>query len=66
MPDGRAYIVMEYVAVKTLKQLVEERGALDPAESGEDHVMAAEGMMLRIAWGSCHRDLKPEKHHDLG
>ena len=60
MPDDRAYIVMEYVAGRTLKQLVEERGALDPAEAAKITLMAAEGIDAAHRLGIVHRDLKPE------
>jgi hypothetical protein len=46
MADRRAYIVMEYVAGKTLRKLVEERGAIDRS-SREDHTMALRGSMPR-------------------
>ena len=60
MPDGRAYIVMEYVAGHTLKELVEERGALEPAEAAKITLMAAEGIDAAHRLGIVHRDLKPE------
>ncbi len=60
MPDDRAYIVMEYVAGRTLKQLIEERGALDPVEAAKITLMAAEGIDAAHRLGIVHRDLKPE------
>jgi len=60
MADERAYIVMEYVAGKTLRKLVEERGALDPVEAAKITLMAAEGIDAAHRLGIVHRDLKPE------
>ena len=60
MADERAYIVMEYVAGKTLRKLVEERGAIDPVEAAKITLMAAEGIDAAHRLGIVHRDLKPE------
>ena len=60
MADDRAYIVMEYVAGKTLRQLVEERGPLDPTDAAKIISMAAEGIDAAHRLGIVHRDLKPE------
>ena len=60
MADDRAYIVMEYVAGKTLRQVVEERGALDPVDAAKIILMAAEGIDAAHRLGIVHRDLKPE------
>ncbi len=60
MPDDRAYIVMEYVAGKTLRHVVESRGALDPLDAAKVMVMAAEGIDAAHRLGIVHRDLKPE------
>lgn len=60
MADDRAYIVMEYVAGRTLATLVEERGALDPIEAAKIIMMAAEGIDAAHRLGIVHRDLKPE------
>ena len=60
MPDGRAYIIMEYVAGRTLKQLIDDRGALEPIEAARIIGMTAEGMDAAHRLGIVHRDLKPE------
>jgi serine/threonine protein kinase len=60
MADDRAYIVMEYVAGKTLATLIEERGALAPIEAARIIMMAAEGIDAAHRLGIVHRDLKPE------
>ncbi len=60
LPDDRAYIVMEYVAGKTLRKLSEERGPLPPADVARIIVMAAEGIDAAHRLGIVHRDLKPE------
>lgn len=60
MPDDRAYIVMEYVAGKTLRQVVEARGPLDPLDAAKIMIMAAEGIDAAHRLGIVHRDLKPE------
>jgi eukaryotic-like serine/threonine-protein kinase len=60
MADDRAYIVMEYVAGKTLAKLIEERGALDPLDAAKIIMMAAEGIDAAHRLGIVHRDLKPE------
>jgi len=60
MADDRAYIVMEYVAGKTLRHVVEARGPLDPLDAAKIMVMAAEGIDAAHRLGIVHRDLKPE------
>ncbi len=60
MVDDRAYIIMEYVAGRTLKHLIEERGAVDPVEAAKITLMAAEGIDAAHRLGIVHRDLKPE------
>src|SRR5215469_16570435 len=53
--DGRLhYIAMEYVAGRTLRQLLNERGRLDPREALD--IMT--GVLAGLA--AAHRDVKPE------
>jgi beta-lactam-binding protein with PASTA domain/predicted Ser/Thr protein kinase len=57
--NGTYYIAMEYVAGRSLKSIVRERGALDPATAIDIVVQ-----ILRATWfahkrGVIHRDLKP-------
>jgi beta-lactam-binding protein with PASTA domain/tRNA A-37 threonylcarbamoyl transferase component Bud32 len=57
---GQQYIVMEYVAGPTLKQVIQQRGALPLAEVldlGSQVCAAAEAAHRR---GMVHRDLKPQ------
>ncbi|GAB3441574.1 Stk1 family PASTA domain-containing Ser/Thr kinase [Phycicoccus ginsengisoli] len=53
------YIVMEYVEGQTLRQLLEERSPLDPAEAAR----ITEGVLDALAYshrmGIVHRDIKP-------
>ena len=60
MTDGRAYLIMEYVSGRTLKQTLEERGPLPPAEAAHITSMVAEGLDAAHRLGIVHRDLKPE------
>ena len=60
MTDGRAYLVMEYVSGRTLKQTLEERGLLPPIEVAHITSMVAEGLDAAHRLGIVHRDLKPE------
>src|SRR3954454_19981193 len=57
---GHVFLVMEYVAGSTLRQVLRERGRLSPAEAVAvmDHVLAALG--AAHAAGLVHRDVKPE------
>lgn len=59
LPDGRHYVVMEYLAGRALDDLISRRGALPPVEGLEllDEVLAALGAGHEA--GIIHRDLKP-------
>jgi beta-lactam-binding protein with PASTA domain/tRNA A-37 threonylcarbamoyl transferase component Bud32 len=58
--DGLVFLVMEYVAGVTLRDIIRARGRLSPAEALAvmDHVLAALG--AAHAAGLVHRDIKPE------
>ena len=58
--DGHVFLVMEYVAGVTLRDIIRARGRLAPAEALAvmDHVLAALG--AAHAAGLVHRDVKPE------
>ena len=58
--DDVAYLVMEHVGGPSLRQVLRERGALEPAEAAEvlDGVLAA--LSVAHAAGLVHRDVKPE------
>jgi serine/threonine-protein kinase len=60
LPDQRAYIVMEFVDGRTLKQMIDSRGKLDPPEVAKITSMIAEGIDAAHRLGIVHRDLKPE------
>src|SRR3954466_2460031 len=58
--DGHVFLVMEYVAGATLRDVLRDRGRLPAAEAVAvmDHVLAALG--AAHAAGLVHRDVKPE------
>ena len=60
MNDGRAYLVMEYVGGRTLKQVVSDRGPMDASEVSRIVTMVAEGLDAAHRLGIIHRDLKPD------
>jgi beta-lactam-binding protein with PASTA domain len=57
--NGTYYIAMEYVAGRTLKALVREQGALDPAAAIEIVVQILRAARFAHRRGVIHRDLKP-------
>jgi eukaryotic-like serine/threonine-protein kinase len=57
--NGTYYIAMEYVAGRTLKALVREQGALDPATAIEIVVQILRAARFAHRRGVIHRDLKP-------
>ena len=58
--DGHVFLVMEYVAGATLRDVLRARGRLTPAEAVAvmDHVLSALGAAHTA--GLVHRDVKPE------
>ncbi len=58
--EGAPYLVMEYVRGRTLRDVVDDRGRLDPAESLAiiEQVLAALAVAHRT--GLVHRDVRPE------
>ncbi|MEO7361894.1 MAG: serine/threonine-protein kinase [Gemmatimonadaceae bacterium] len=60
MTDGRAFLVMEYVGGRTLKQVVADRGTLDVGDVSVIITMVAEGLDAAHRLGIIHRDLKPD------
>jgi eukaryotic-like serine/threonine-protein kinase len=59
--DGRLhYIAMEYVAGRTLRQLLTERGRLGPREALDIMTGVLTGLAAAHQAGLAHRDVKPE------
>jgi serine/threonine-protein kinase len=58
--DGASYIAMEYVAGRTLKQLVREDGPLDPARAADLTVQILRAARFAHRRGVIHRDFKPQ------
>ncbi len=57
--NGTYYIAMEYVAGRSLKAIVREQGALDPAGAIEIVVQILRAARFAHRRGVIHRDLKP-------
>ncbi|HTU79446.1 MAG TPA: Stk1 family PASTA domain-containing Ser/Thr kinase [Solirubrobacteraceae bacterium] len=57
--NGTYYIAMEYVAGRSLKTIVREQGALDPAAAIEVVVQILRAARFAHRRGVIHRDLKP-------
>jgi serine/threonine-protein kinase len=58
--DGTPYIAMEYVDGRTLKQLVRERGPLDPAQAIDITIQILRAARFAHRRGIIHRDFKPQ------
>ena len=56
---GTAFIVMELVAGRTLRQVLDDGGALPPGEATGIAVAVCEGLEVAHAAGLVHRDIKP-------
>lgn len=59
LADGRAYLVMELVEGRTLRQVIEEQGALSDARAMMLGRQIALGLGAVHRLGLIHRDLKP-------
>jgi serine/threonine-protein kinase len=59
-PDTGPFLVFEYVAGSTLKQMLRDRGALDPATVVGLAEQIADALDAAHDRGIIHRDLKPE------
>lgn len=60
LPDGTPYIVMEFVEGVTLRELIDERGALGLRLTVELMLDVLSALSVAHAKGIVHRDLKPE------
>jgi serine/threonine protein kinase len=58
-PDGRPYLVMEYVAGTDLRAWLELHGAMPPTQLVEVLRQACAGLHAAHAGGIIHRDIKP-------
>lgn len=57
---GLVFLVMEYVAGRTLRSLLRERGRLTPAQALEIYEPVSAALAAAHAAGLVHRDVKPE------
>lgn len=57
--DGFPYLAMEYIKGKTLDEIVNEAGPVDPVQAAEWIAQAAAGLQHAHIKGFIHRDIKP-------
>src|SRR5215472_15900734 len=57
--DGTAFIVMELVAGRTLRQVLDEAGIVPPAQAAGIAAAVCESLEVAHAAGLVHRDIKP-------
>ncbi|MHB9149309.1 MAG: protein kinase domain-containing protein [Thermoleophilia bacterium] len=57
--DDEEYLVFEYIEGRSLRELIRERGRLDPRDAGQIAGQIAEGLSHAHAHGIIHRDVKP-------
>ena len=60
MDGENRYLVMEYVQGKTLKTVIQERGKLSPALSGQIAIRILSALEHAHRNGIVHRDIKPQ------
>jgi eukaryotic-like serine/threonine-protein kinase len=58
LPDGRPYLVLEYVDGPSLRDVIHERGSLPPAEMLAILAPLSEALATAHALGLVHRDVK--------
>ncbi len=63
LPDGRAYITMEFLEGESLAAYIHKRGPLAPAEVRDIALPICSALGAAHAVGIVHRDLKPENLH---
>ncbi|MDR0929748.1 MAG: Stk1 family PASTA domain-containing Ser/Thr kinase [Oscillospiraceae bacterium] len=59
-PDGTRYLVIEYVAGKTLKQFIQESGAIRPDTAAQIIIRVLAAVQHAHQNGVIHRDIKPQ------
>lgn len=57
--DGLHYLVMDYVAGPSLRQVIDEQGALPPKRAGHLALQVCRALGYAHAHGVIHRDVKP-------
>ena len=57
--DGFHYIAMKFIAGRTLKQIVQQEGALDPVRAARYLAQVADALDYAHRRGVIHRDIKP-------
>jgi serine/threonine-protein kinase len=58
--DGTYYIAMEFIAGRTLKQVVRDHGALEPTLAADVTIQILKATRFAHRRGVVHRDLKPQ------
>lgn len=58
-PDGRPYLVMEYVDGRSLQKLIREEGAMPPGKVVAGAAQICAGLSAAHKKGIIHRDIKP-------
>ena len=58
--DGQPYIAMEYVAGRTLKQIIADNAPLAPGDAIAYACQVLDGLAAAHAVGIVHRDIKPQ------
>src|SRR4051812_6574559 len=58
--DGQPFIAMEYVAGRTLKQIIRDAAPLPPGDAALYARQALDGLAAAHAMGIVHRDVKPQ------
>jgi serine/threonine-protein kinase len=59
LPDGRSFLVMEWVEGRTLEEVLGEGGTLPPAEAVRATIRILAALEAAHVRGVVHRDLKP-------